>query len=87
VVGLVGIIADAATADRRPVYAQPVNSAPAGYWETRRVLVQEGGYESRRVLVPEQRDPNTGEIIEQHYEVRKRYVPPVYEETQVWVQR
>lgn len=85
VVGLVGIIAESATANRRPVYAAPVQVAPSGHYETQRVIVQQERYEAREVWVPEQRNTRTGEIIDGHYEVHKRLVPAVYQETQVWV--
>ena len=103
VVGLVGVIANAACQPRpvavaapayaaAPVYAAapayaaaPVVVQPAGHYEVRRTLVQEGYYENTQVWVPEYNDPATGTIVAGHYETHKRFVPPVYQETQVWV--
>lgn len=64
----------------------PVCPAPAGHYETRRVMVSDGHYADVRVWVPEYRDPATGAIVVGHYETHRNWVPPVYQETQVWVQ-
>lgn len=89
VAGLVGVVVQSSVqreALRTAVPAQPVAVAqPAGYYETQRVMVQEGRYESRSLWVPERVDPATGAVIEGHYETHRHYVPPVFEESQVWV--
>lgn len=89
VAGLVGVVVQSSVqreALRTAVPAQSVAVAqPAGYYETQRVMVQEGRYESRSVWVPERMDPATGAVIEGHYETHRQYVPPVFEESQVWV--
>lgn len=91
VVGLVGILVNAAVqpqpvAVATPAYtAAPVVVQPAGHYEVRRTLVREGYYEATQVWVPEYLDQATGTIIAGHYETHKRWVPPVYQETQVWV--
>ena len=64
-----------------PVYVPQ----PAGHYETRRTEVQPGGYTTVQVWVAEFRDPHTGAIIDGHYETHRNWVPPVYQETQVWV--
>jgi hypothetical protein len=88
VVNVVGIIAATQAqkyAQPAPVYAPaPVASAPAGHYETRRTVVQDGYYATERVWVPEYRD-GSGAIVEGHYENHRRWVPPVYQETEVWV--
>jgi len=65
-----------------PVYTQP---SPLGRYETRREKVGGGYYERQQILVPESRDPQTGNIIESHYETVRKWVPEVYQETEVWV--
>lgn len=74
VVRVVGIIAESAVRERE---------APRSQYQTQRVLVQEGHYETVRVWVPEYQNER-GDVIEGHYEQHRRWVPPVYQETEVW---
>lgn len=94
VVGVVGILAATQAQKHQqqggyyaPAPVQVAAPAPAGYYETQRVLVQDGYYANQQVWVPEYRDPSTGTIIDGHYETHRRWVAPVYQETQVWVCR
>ncbi|MBI1319220.1 MAG: hypothetical protein GC168_09785 [Candidatus Hydrogenedens sp.] len=90
VVGVVGILADSQRGgyvQSAPVAACPPPPAPAGYWQTQRVVVQPGRYVNQQVWVPDQRDPYSNSVILGHYETHQVWVPPVYQETQVWVQR
>src|SRR5690606_40177315 len=89
VVGIVGALAQGqqgyvASAPPPVVYQAP---APAGFWQTQRVEVQPGRYQSQRVWVPDQVDPRTNTPIVGHWKEHQVWVPPVYQETQVWVQR
>lgn len=68
-----------------PVYAPAPVCPPRGHYETRREMVSDGHYADVRVWVPEYRDPATGVIVVGHYETHRNWVPPVYQETQVWV--
>lgn len=83
IVGVVGIIADAATGPQMVVRQPCVAPAPAPEYRVERVLVQEGRYEEYRVWVPDRYDRATGEIVKGHYETRQRYVPEVWEERYV----
>jgi len=92
IVGVVGIIANAATAPY--AYSQPAYPAPAPryapsyavpQYRTERVLVQEGRYEEYQAWVPDTYDARTGETVRGHYETRQRYVPEVWQERQVRV--
>lgn len=67
-----------------PVVRTPV-PAPVGRYETRRTKVGGGYHERVEVWVPDRVDPNTGSVIEGHYETERRWVPEVWQETQVWV--
>jgi hypothetical protein len=85
-VQVVGILATTSAQSPQAIYAPgPRVVQTPGHYETRRVLVREGYWESERVWVPERQDPVTGSIVEGHYELHRRWVPEVYEETQVWV--
>jgi hypothetical protein len=59
--------------------------APRGHVERQRILVQEGRTEEYQVWIPEYVIPATGEVVVGHHETRRRDVPPVYEEREVWV--
>lgn len=92
IVGVVGIIANAATVPYG--YSQPAYPAPApGYapsysvpqYRTERVLVQEGRYEEYEVWVPDAYDSRTGETVKGHSVIRQRYIPEVWQERQVRV--
>jgi len=83
IVGVVGIIAEAAAAPQ-PVVQQPyVAPAPAPQYRVERVLVQEGRYEQYQVWVPDTYDRTSGETIKGHYETRERYVPEIWQERHV----
>jgi hypothetical protein len=59
--------------------------APVGRYETRRTKVGGGYHERVEVWVPDRVDSRTGAVIEGHYETQRRWVPEVWQETQVWV--
>ncbi len=84
VVSLVGILANTAT-QQQPRYAAP---QPVARYETHKVLVKEGHYVQEKVWVPEIFDPRTGrQSGGGYYETRSRFVPPVYEERTVLIER
>jgi hypothetical protein len=87
VVGVVGILANshqqAACAPQPVAVAAP----PRGEYVTERVLVQPGHYEDVRVWIPETRDTAGRVLSGGYYELRKRWVPDVYEYRPVWVER
>jgi len=90
VIGLAGAVIGAAILSDR-AYAAPVAPPPvihcpppAGRYIIERVLVREGYHLEERIWVPEYRDPATGVIVRAHYETHVRWMPPVYEERQVW---
>ena len=98
VVNMVGIIANAAMQPRAvaqpammstqtPVsVAQPAPPrGPTGHIERREVVVREGHYQEYQVHVPQYTIESTGEIVEAHYETRRRWVPPVTEVREVWI--
>lgn len=86
IVRVVGIIASTSPQQTPILAPAPRVAVPApGHYETRRVVVREGYWQSEEVWVPEAVDPATGVVVEGHYEIHKRWVPEVYEETQVWV--
>ncbi len=91
VVGVVGILAATQAQKQQGGYYAPApvcaTPAPAGFYETRRTVVQEGYYANQQVWVGEFRDATTGTIVDGHYENHRRWVAPVYQETQVWVAR
>ena len=85
-IGVVGtIIGSAIAADQHRAAPPVAHCPPAGRYVTERVLVREGYNQEQRVWVPEYRDPATGALIRGHYETHVQWVPPVYEERQVWV--
>lgn len=84
-IGVVGTIIGSAIAADQQRTAPPVAHKPAGRYVTERVLVREGYHTENRVWVPESRDAATGAVIRGHYETHVQWVPPVYEERQVWV--
>lgn len=88
VVGVVGILA-ASQAQACPPQAVAVAPAPVprGEYITERVLVSPGHYEDVRVWIPETRDPHGRVLGGGYYELRKRWVPEVYEYRPVWVER
>lgn len=59
--------------------------APVGHYETRRIKVGGGYHERVEIWVPDRVDSRTGAVIEGHYETQRRWVPEVWQETQVWV--
>jgi len=89
VVNVVGILATAnqpriqAACPPGGVVAAP--ESPCGYVERQRILVQEGRTEEYKVWIPEHTIPETGEVVEGHHETRRRDIPPVYQEREVWV--
>ena len=92
IVGVVGIIANTATAPYG--YSQPAYPAPAPQYapsysvpqyRIERVLVQEGRYEEYEVWAPDVYDSRTGETVRGHNEIRQRYIPEVWQERQVRV--
>ncbi len=86
IVRIVGIIATAPRTQARYVAPGPYVAAPSpGHYETRRVIVRAGYWQEEQVWVPEWQDPSSGSVVAGHYETHKRWVPEVYEETQVWV--
>ena len=79
VVGLVGIVANAAQAER---YA----AVPAGHWERRAVVVQPERYEQYQEWIPDLYDSRTGQKIGGgYYETRSRLVPQVVQYQDVYV--
>ncbi len=79
VVGLVGIMANAAQADR-------CVAVPAGHYERRAVVVQPERYEQYQEWIPEIYDSRTGlKIGGGYYETRTRLVPQVVQYQDVWV--
>lgn len=89
VVGVVGIIANSATAPyavQQP-YPGPVYQAPvaAPTYRVERVLVREAHYEEYQTWVPDTYDARTGETIVGHNVVRQRYVPELWQERQVQI--
>ena len=85
-IGVVGTIIGSAIAADHYRAAPPVaHCPPPGRYVTERVLVRDGYHQEQRVWVPEYRDAATGAIIRGHYETHVHWVPPVYEERQVWV--
>jgi len=83
VVNVVGILA---TAHQQQQYAVVAPApAPRGYVERQRVLVHEGRIEEYQVWVPQYTIPATGEVVLGHHETRRREIPPVYEEREVWI--
>lgn len=85
-IGVVGtIIGSAISADQHRAAPPVAHCPPAGRYVTERVLVREGYHQETRVWVPEYRDPATGAVIRGHHETHVQWVPPVYEERQVWV--
>jgi len=79
VVGLVGIMANAAQAER-------CVAVPAGHWERRAVVVQPERYEQYQEWIPELYDSRTGvKIGGGYYETRSRLVPQVVQYQDVWV--
>ena len=82
IVNVVGILATTSQQRQGVVCAAP---APRGHVEHQRLLVQAGRTEEYRVWVPEYRIPETGELVVGHNETRRREIPPVYEEREVWV--
>lgn len=83
VVDVVGILVTASQPRAHVVAAGP--EAPRGHVERQRVLVREGRTEEYQVWVPEHTIPETGEIVAGHHETRRRDIPPLYEEREVWV--
>lgn len=85
VVGLVGIMANVATAPRY-TYAAPPAPAPSGYWARQAVVVQPEHYEQYQVWIPEVYDSRTGvKTGGGYYETHSRLVPQVVEYQNVWV--
>jgi len=90
---VVGVVGALAQGQQGYVVQQPAPVVvhtpppPSGYWQVQRVEVQPGYYQSQRVWVPDQIDPRTNSRIVGHWEVHQVWVPPVFQETQVWVQR
>jgi len=79
VVGLVGIMANAAQAER-------CVAVPSGHWERRAVVVQPERYEQYQEWIPELYDSRTGlKIGGGYYETRSRLVPQVVQYQDVWV--
>ncbi len=86
VVGLAGVLVNAHVQQQALRTAPPVVAVqPAGQYVTQRTLVREGYYENREVWVPEHPDPVTGAMILGHTEIQRIWVPPVYQESQVYV--
>jgi hypothetical protein len=88
VVGLVGVMAHAATAPRYTYAAPPpaVVAAPAGYWARQAVVVQPERYEQYQEWIPEIYDARTGQKTGGgYYETRTRLSPQVVEYRNVWV--
>ncbi|MBI2423539.1 MAG: hypothetical protein HYV27_11980 [Candidatus Hydrogenedentes bacterium] len=83
VVGLVGVLVSAS--QQRQQYAVSAPAAPAGQIVKERRLVQDARMEEYQVWVPEYRIPQTNEIVPGHHETRRKEVPAVYEEREVWV--
>ncbi len=70
---------------QRQVQAAP---QPTGQYVTERVLIREGHYEQYQVHIPPVYSRTTGQQVGGGYaETRTRYIPDVYDERQVWVQR
>jgi len=80
VVGIAGAVIAATAAPKTPAYC----TQPTGHYVTERVLVREGHHVEERVWVPEYRDRATGALVRGHYQTHVRWMPPVYEERQVW---
>ena len=87
--GMFGMIV---TSAMQPTYGVPVTSAapvatvPRGpVYESQKVMVREGYYETVQVWVAEYQHPETGDVVEGHYETHRRWVPPVYELREVRV--
>lgn len=86
VVGLAGVLVNAHVQQRALRTVPPVVAVqPAAQYVTQRTLVRDGYYENREVWVPEHPDPVTGATILGHTEIQRIWVPPVYQETQVYV--
>lgn len=89
IVNVVGILATANQPRVEPAYPPDAvtvaPSGPRGHVERQRVLVQEARVEEYKVWIPEHRIPETGEIVEGHHETRRREIPAVYEEREVWI--
>lgn len=84
IVNVVGILVTA----NQPVVTQacpPAQPALRGHVERQRILVQEARVEEYRVWIPEYTIPETGEVVVGHHETRRREIPAVYEDRDVWV--
>ena len=88
-VGLVGVMAHAATAPQYVYVAPPpapVAVHSGGAWVRQPVVVQPARHEEYQVWVPEVYDTHTGlKISGGFYETRTRVVPQVVEYQNVWV--
>lgn len=83
VVGLVSVLANSPLYNSAPTYvssepAYVTCPPPAVRYIRQPVLVRQGYYQETRVWVQDSYDPSTG-VETGHYEIQRRWIPPVYE--------